>query len=322
MIDASVAIVSYNVRALLRRCLESLRRVAPPWVSEVIVVDNGSDDGTTEMVCREFPGVVVIANQTNRGFGAANNQAAAVASGRALLFLNPDTELEPFALETMLDYLEANAAVGVVGPRLSFPDGSLQPSRRRFPTPVTALVESTRIQRWWPTCPVLSRYYVADRSDDEPQEVDWLHGPCLLVRHSAFDAVGGFDERFFMYSEEVDLCRRLREHDWRVVYLPSAHVVHHEGKSSEQHLASRAQRFNESKCRYIEKYFGPEVGRALRLFLLANTVLDLAEEAVKLGLGHRPQLRQQRVRDLARVAWYQWQRLGGQSTREGLCASH
>ena len=311
MIDVSVVVVSYNVRELLGRCLRSLAAAAPGRTLEILVVDNGSSDGTVETVQREFPDVTLIANAANRGFTAANNQATAVAHGTTLLYLNPDTEVRPGALEAMLAHLEEDPHVGVVGPRLSFPDGRTQSSRRRFPTPLTALVESTIVQRWWPACPVLDWYYVMERSDEETQDVDWLYGACLLVRRDVIETVGAFDERFFMYSEEVDLCRRIRDRGWRVVYVPAARVVHYEGRSSEQDLARRAQNFHESKCRYVEKHFGPSVGRALRIFLLAQTSLDLAEEALKLALGHRVDLRRERVRNLAQVVAYQWHHLGG-----------
>ncbi|HLG51411.1 MAG TPA: glycosyltransferase family 2 protein [Chloroflexota bacterium] len=311
MIDATVIIVSYNVRDFLVRCLSSLEQAAPGRAIEVIVVDNGSSDGTVETIRRLFPPVTVIANGTNPGFGAANNQALRSARGRAVLFLNPDTEVRPGALTTLLEYLETHPEVGMVGPRLLSADGQGQSSRRRFPTLVTALVESTVLQRLWSGWPALRQYYMEDCSDNRTQEVDWLVGACLLVRRTVIDRVGGFDERFFMYSEELDLCRRLRAHDWKIVYLPSATVVHYEGRSSEQNTILRAQRFNESKARYFEKYHGPAVGRALRLFLLASTLAELGIEMAKLAALHRPSLRWQRMRALFAVARYQARHLNG-----------
>jgi len=313
MIDASVIIVSYNVRDLLLRCLESVRAATVSYNAEVFVVDNGSRDGTVERVREQFPDVILITNQANRGFGAANNQAIARARGRAVLLLNCDAELHPDALDTMLRYLVENVDVGVIGPRLFYPDGRTQSSRRRFPTPLIAMVESTRLQTWWPNCPLLNRYYRNDGSDDEIQDVDWLVGACLLVRREVIETVGWFDERFFMYSEELDLCRRVRSAGWRVVYLPTARAIHHEGRSSEQNLAQRAQNFHESKCRYFEKYSGQSTARALRIFLLTNTLLDLGEESIKFALGHRRELRRARIASLAKVACYQLRRLAAHS---------
>lgn len=316
MLDLSVVIVSYNVRDLLGQCLESVYQTVEDRTVEVIVVDNGSRDGTVETVAARFPEVRLLANSGNPGFGAANNQAFSLASGRALLYLNPDAELRPGALSAMLDYLDAHPDVAVVGPRTFYPNGAGQSTRRRFPTPLTALVESTRLQRLgWIQGP-LARYYVADRSDSEEQDVDWLVGACLMVRRSVMESVGGFDERFFMYSEELDLCQRIRQRGWRIVYLPNAEIIHHEGRSSEQNLARRALAFNESKCRYFEKHFGAPTGRALRLYLLANTVGDLAEESLKFLIGHRRELREARIRQLWQVAVQQGRRLGGMNLGE------
>jgi GT2 family glycosyltransferase len=147
--------------------------------------------------------------------------------------------------------------------------------------------------------------------DGHAQDVDWLVGAALLARREILEAVGGFDERFFMYSEELDLCRRIRLRGWRIVFCPDAEVLHHEGQSSEQNLARRAIAFNESRARYAEKYAGPDVGRALRLYLLANTLYDLTADTLKLALGHKPALRRGRIRALAEVARFQASHLGG-----------
>jgi GT2 family glycosyltransferase len=316
--DATAIVVSYNVKDLVLRCLASIRAAGAGERVEAILVDNASTDGTIEAVRAEFPAVVRVVNTVNRGFGAANNQGIARARGCYLLLINPDAELLPGALSRLVTYADAHPDAGIVGPRLRLSTGEVQPSRRRFPTPLTALVESTVVQRWWPGCPILADYVVADRSPDVAQDVDWLVGACLLVRRAVVEEVGGFDERFFMYSEEIDLCRRARAAGWRVVYLPGAEVLHREGKSSEQNLASRSIRFNESKARYFEKYYGATTGRALRLYLLANTAYDLLVEATKLALGHRPELRRVRVGNLARVARYQVAHLMGENER---CAS-
>lgn len=302
--DVSVVVVSYNVR---RHVLDALRSVPPggDLQIETIVVDNASSDGSVATIREEFPETIVVEAGENRGFGAANNLGLRRARGRYVLFLNPDAELRPGALERLVAYLDARPDVGIVGPRLRHPDGTVQPSRRRFPSIRTLLVESTVPGRWWSGWPALRRYYLDDVPDDDAQDVDWLVGAALLVRRDAIEALGGFDERFFLYSEELDLARRFRLRGWRVVYDPEAEVIHHEGKSSEQNLAGRAIAFNESKARYAEKYAGRDVGRSLRLYLLANTVYDLALEAAKLLLVHKPRLRRARVRALARIVRYQ-----------------
>ncbi|WP_343426756.1 glycosyltransferase family 2 protein [Candidatus Amarolinea dominans] len=158
--------------------------------------------------------------------------------GRWLLFLNPDTEVRPGSLAAMLRFMQAHAEAGVVGPRLFYPDGSVQSSRRRFPTLATTFWESTLLEQWWPHNPWERRYRLEDVPDAAAQTVDWLVGACLLIPRAVMDQVGGWDEGFFMYSEELDLCRRIRQAGWQVIFTPEAAVIHHEGKSSEQMVAA------------------------------------------------------------------------------------
>jgi N-acetylglucosaminyl-diphospho-decaprenol L-rhamnosyltransferase len=297
--DLTIVIVSWNVGELLRRCLQSI--LATELDVEVVVVDNASIDGSPEMVRAAFPQVRLIANDENRGFTAANNQGLAVAQGRCLLLLNPDTEVVADALATMVRYLEAHPAVGALGPRLLFPDGRQQPSRRRFPTLATALVESTVIQEWWAENRILRRYYMADTPDDAVQPVDWVVGACLLVRRDVYEQVGGLDEGFFMYSEELDWCKRIKDAGWEVVYLPTATVIHHEGKSSEQVVPARHIRFQTSKVRYFRKHHGWPQAEMLRCFLLATYVYQLAREGLKWLVGHKRPLRAERMRAYSQV---------------------
>jgi N-acetylglucosaminyl-diphospho-decaprenol L-rhamnosyltransferase len=312
VVDLSVVIVSWNVRDLLRRCLQSLMtgvRFSPDedayqigdWKAEILVIDNCSTDGSPEMVRDEFPHIHLVANSENRGFTAANNQGLALSGGRYLLLLNPDTEIVGAALTTMLDYAEANGEVGALGPRLLNPDGSIQSSRRRFPTFCTALVESTVVQEWWQDNQILRRYYMVDTPDDAIQQVDWVVGACLLVRRQAFEQVGGLDEGYFMYSEELDWCRRIKVAGWGIVYLPAAAIIHHEGKSSEQVVPARHIYFQSSKVRYFRKYHGAFQAEALRWFLLLTYAYQVAREALKWLIGHKRSLRAERVRAYRQV---------------------
>jgi N-acetylglucosaminyl-diphospho-decaprenol L-rhamnosyltransferase len=293
--DLSIVIVNWNVRELLRRCLVSiagsddlfvtglvtLRYSTSSWLAEVIVVDNASADGSRAMLAQDFPWVKMIANRENLGFTRANNQGLAASRGRYLLFLNPDTELTPAALDLLLDYAEAHPQVGVIGPQLRYGDGSLQSSRRRFPTLSTFFLESTVVQRWWPRNRVLARYYMLERPDGATSQVDWVVGACMLVRRAVLEQIGGFDEGFFMYSEELDLCHRAVDAGWQVVYMPNAVVIHYEGKSSEQVVAARHIRFYGSRVRYVRKYHGRLAAAAVRSFLLLTFVLQWVEEAAK-----------------------------------------
>jgi hypothetical protein len=306
-VDVSIIIVSWNVRDLLRRCLLSVNSeqlavnskqstVHSSLLTEILIVDNASADGTVAMLRAEFPAVRVIANSENVGFTRGNNQALAAAQGRYLFLLNPDTELRAGALQTLFDYAKAHPRVGIIGPRLFYGDGAPQSSRRRFPTLATAFLESTKLQQWFPRHRVLTHYYMDDTSDDATQEVDWINGAAMFVRREVYEQIGGFDERFFMYSEELDWCYRAKQAGWQIVYLPTAQVVHYEGKSSEQVVAARDIHFHSSKIRFFRKYRGALVAEILRAFLLAMFAYQIAEEGFKWLVGYKRALRAARVK--------------------------
>ncbi len=302
--DLSIVIVNWNVRDLLKRCLDSIFHLPPSnFRLEVIVVDNASSDGSAAMVEKEFPQVRLIANRENVGFTVGNNQGIAVSRGRYVLLLNPDTEVVGDALATMVEYMDEHPQVGALGPQLLNPDGSIQSSRRRFPTLTTAFLESTIMQQWFPHNRVAGRYYIADRPDDEVQEVDWVTGACLLARREAIEQVGPLDEGFFMYSEELDWCRRAQERGWKIIYLSTAKVVHHGGQSSEQVKSFQHIQFQRSKIRYFRKHHGPWQAEALRLFILVTYFYQLIVEALKWLVGHKRPLRAARIKSY-------WQVLG------------
>jgi GT2 family glycosyltransferase len=221
-----------------------------------------------------------------------------------VFFLNPDTEVVGDALAEMVAYLDAHPEVGALGPELRYGDGSLQSSRRRFPTFATALFESTPLAWHWPANPWARRYRMENRpqtfevsetSKVSVEEVDWVVGAALLVRREILERLLGFDEGYFMYSEEMDLCRRIREAGWRIVYLPAAQVIHHEGKSSEQVVAARHIRFQTSRVRYFRKFHGPRQAETLRVFILASFAVEWLFEAGKWLLGSRRPLRCERM---------------------------
>ncbi len=293
-LDLSIVIVSWNVRELLRQCLASIQAGRGALALETIVVDSASTDGSCQMVASEFPAVRLVRQETNVGFSRGNNLGLALSLGRYALLLNPDTELVGSALPDMVAYLDAHPRVGALGPQLLYPDGHIQSSRRRFPTLATGFFESTWLQPMAPRS-VLGRYYMTDHPDDLTCEVDWVMGACLAVRRQAFEAVGLLDEGYFMYSEEMEWQRRIKDAGWRVVYYPQAKVTHHEGKSSEQVVAKRHIYFQRSKLRFFQQYHGRWAALALRAFLLANYAWQMALEAVKGMVGHKRSLRRQRV---------------------------
>jgi N-acetylglucosaminyl-diphospho-decaprenol L-rhamnosyltransferase len=331
-LDLSIIIVSWNVRALLAACLASLRDTPGiTWVGDVpvlteggfadpgaeasaqagaapvatqairaeaIVVDNASSDGTAALVAQAYPWVRLVANNDNRGFTGGNNQGIALSRGRHIFFLNPDTEVPGDALTRLLCYMDSHPAVGAVGPELRYGDGTPQGSRRRFPTLTMALCESTPLAWHWPEQrnQWAQRYHMNDRPAGlEPEAVDWLVGAALLVRRTTIEQVGGFDEGYFMYSEELDWCRRAAAEGWQIAYLPGACVIHHEGKSSEQVPAARHIRFQTSKVRYFRKFHGPEMAAVLQGLLLAMFAGEWLLEGAKWLAGSRRSLRVERM---------------------------
>lgn len=302
--ELTVVIVSWNVRELLARCLRSVQAslAARGVAGRVIVVDSASSDGSAEMVRRDFPEVTLLALEENRGFAAACNAALATREGAEVwALLNADVEVEEGAIPHLLEYLKARPEVGVVGPQLRLPDGAVQPSRRRFPTSGTLFWESTLLEEYFPDNPWVRRYRMQDRPDDVKQEVDWLVGACLLVRAEAIAQAGLLDEGYFLYFEELEWLQRIRRAGWRVVYLPSARVTHHGGRSTEQVPLGRHLHFQRSKVRYARATFGPAVASLLRLFLLATHAWKFLVEGAKFLLGHRRDMRRERMRVYAAV---------------------
>jgi GT2 family glycosyltransferase len=295
-IETSIIIVSWNVQELLRACLNSLELTQYEGQKiEVIVVDGGSKDGSVEMIRQDFPLVKLVAREDNVGFPKGNNLGMAQAKGDYFLLLNPDTEVIDDAPGTMVSFLKNNPQVGAVGPRLLNPDGTIQSSRRRFPTFATAVFESTWLESRAPRS-LLDQYYMNDLPEDESVEVDWLVGACLMVRREVYTSVGPMDEDYFMYSEELDWCRRIKENGWKIVNLPDAKVIHHYGKSSDQAIVQRHINFQQAKLRYFRKFHGRETAIFLRSVLLTNYAWQILVELLKGIVGHKRELRKQRMR--------------------------
>lgn len=293
--ELSIVIVSWNVRDLLRQCLSSINKQRQLLRIQAIVVDSASSDGTVDMVAEQFPWVLLLAQDENVGFPRGNNIGMRQALGSHILLLNPDTVVVGKALQGMMSFMDEHHDVGVVGPRLRFPDGAIQSSRRRFPTALTAFLESTWLEPWAPSR-LLRTHKFQDVSDDETNDVDWVMGAAMMVRREVIAQVGMMDEAYFMYSEELDWCRRIKEAGWRVVYFADAEIIHYEGKSSEQAVTARHINFQRAKLRYFRKYHGRVLSTILRLFLLVSYAWQLVLEAIKGVLGHKRALRRRRVR--------------------------
>ena len=267
--DLSIVIVSWNTRELLAACLESIERFPPSGKFETWVVDNASSDGTPEMIENDFPAVKLIAETRNLGFAGANNLAIRKAGGEFILLLNPDTVVRPGSLTTLLKYMKENDDVGAAGAKLTNPDGSLQVSCYPFPTLRRELWRLLQLDRIY----AYGVYDMPAWSTTSARAVDVIQGACLLVRREALEQVGLLDEDYFIYTEEVDLCYRIRKANWTLSWVPSADVVHYGGQSTRQVAAEMFLRLYESKVIFFRKHRGRLSGFGYKLVLLLISLL-------------------------------------------------
>ena len=262
--ELSVIVVTLNGRDWAERCLESVA-----GADELVVVDHGSTDGTVEFVREHFPQAVLL-EQENRGMGGGNNAGMRVASGRYFLLLNSDAWVVGDGLERLVEFADSRPDAAVIGPRLRNPDGTLQRSVRAFPTLWRLATEYLFLRKLAPRTYALNAFYGGSFDHESVKEADWLYGACLLVRREAADAVGLFDEDFFMFSEEVDWCYRFHAAGWQVVFYPGAEVVHVGGASH----GGRMYRENlRGHLRFFAKHYGPGQAERARKLLLFGTRL-------------------------------------------------
>lgn len=257
--DLSITICSWNTVVDLRICLKSLELVRDEASFEVIVVDNNSEDGSAEMVASEFSWVCLERQTQNLGFTGGHNLALNLRRGRHALLLNSDTIVHAGAIQKTLEYLCQNDSVGIVGPKLLNPDGSLQLSCRRFPNPVAALFRNTPIGKLFPNNRFTREYLMTDWDHNSPREVDWVSGAAFLVRDEVIERVGSFDPAYFMYCEDVDWCFRVWKAGFKVVYLPSAEITHAIGRSTDKAPNRMIGRFHRSMFRFFTKNIVPEM---------------------------------------------------------------
>jgi GT2 family glycosyltransferase len=249
----AAVLVNYNSGTELRRALESIEREAlGSW--EAVVVDNASTDGS-EAAALDFPPVRLMRNRENVGFARGVNQAVAECHAARILIMNPDCQLMPGSLRPLMAILDGDAKCAVVAPRILDPDGSPQGNARGDPDMLTGLFGRTSsLRQRLPGLEVARRNVVVETTDDESVGVDWVSGACMLVRREAMALVGGFDERYFMYWEDADLCRRLRERDYTIRYVPSATAVHRVGHSSRTARTQSVRAFHDSAYRYYSTH--------------------------------------------------------------------
>ena len=261
-IDLTISIVNWNTRNELRECLNGIFSQENSISSEIVVVDNGSTDGSVDMIRADFADrVILIANPDNRGFGAAHNEAINQSAGRYILVLNPDSHLvSSNALKRMVEYMDDNGDIGILGPRIINPDGTLQFSARRFPSMIAGVFRHTAFGRLFPKNRFVRRYLMVDDSHDATMDVGWVSGCATMLRREMLDQIGLFDERFFMYCEDVDICCRAGNTprpdggNWRVVYFPEVEIMHQIGAASDKNPIAMIKQHHRSMLLYFLKY--------------------------------------------------------------------
>ena len=276
MPEVTAILVNYNAGGELALALQSIRDDCADIAGEAVVVDNASTDGSAAVV-ETIPQATLVRNVANVGFGPAVNQAVALAKSPLLLLINPDCRVIPGAVSTLRSVLDAEPSCAVVGPRILDPDGAVQGSARGDPDMLTGLFGRTgALRAVLPFLPVARRNVVAEdavRTGASSIVVDWLSGACMLVRRDAFLAAGGFDERFFLYWEDADLCRRLRNRGFHVRYVPGATAVHKVGQSSQTARRSSIRAFHASAYLYYATHVAPGALNPRRL--LARALLGV-----------------------------------------------
>jgi GT2 family glycosyltransferase/lipopolysaccharide/colanic/teichoic acid biosynthesis glycosyltransferase len=256
MIRLSIIIVSYNVKPFLEQALHSVRKALLGIPSEVFVVDNGSGDGSVQLVREHFPEVCLIVNRENLGFARANNMALRKAKGDAICLLNPDTLVREDTFRVCIEYLNSHAEVGAVGCKILNPDGSLQLAcRRSFPTPWVAFTKVIGLSRLFPGSRVFGKYNLTYLDSNEVAEVDSLSGSFMMVKQKVIKHVGLLDEIFFLYGEDLDWCYRIRQKGWKVVYLPDTQIIHYKGQSTKEAPFDSLRVFYGAMRLFVKKHY-------------------------------------------------------------------
>ncbi|HSH03221.1 MAG TPA: glycosyltransferase family 2 protein [Anaerolineae bacterium] len=304
MLDLAIIIVNYNVEALLRRCLASVYASEGDIEYAVCVVDNVSQDGSVAMVRKEFPQTFLIANEMNVGYPVANNQgmeAFGVMGERApryTLLLNPDTEVPVDGLAKMVAYMDANPGVGVVGPKLVLPTGELDAAcRRGFPTPFASFCYMLKLDRLFPKSERVGRYHMTFLDEDELAEVDAVVGAFMLVRTSVIQEVGMLDDHFWMYGEDLDWAKRIKDAGWRVMYNPEVEVLHVKRASSKQNPRAQFE-FSRAFLIFYYKHYYTETPVWLHPLILLGIGVKGGRAiwpSIRLGAGILEEAEAQRV---------------------------
>ena len=267
--DLSIIIVNYNVKEFLQNLLHSIEKASSKILKEIIVIDNASDDGSPELIREKFPSVLLIRNNVNVGFGKAVNQGLTIAKGKYILFSNPDCIVSEDTLDKMISFFENNPECGLAGCKILNSDGSLQLAcRRSFPGPWTSFTKVTGLSNLFPKSKIFARYNLTYLDENQTYEVDAVSGSFMMIRKDVYEKVGGFDERFFMYGEDLDLCYRVQQAGYKVFYIHNTQVIHYKGESTKRSNLDETKLFYDAMHLFVKKH--------LSSFLIVEIILRIA----------------------------------------------
>lgn len=275
-IDLSIIIPEYNTKNLLNNCLYSIYEQTKNIAFEVIVVDNASQDNSASMIKTKYPQVKLIANSMNVGFGKANNQALKMSKGKFILFLNSDTVILDKAIEKALAFIDQNKEIDILGCKLIYPNGLIQPSGGFFPKLRQVFCWMFSLDNLALVSKIIKPYQQT-RTDfyQQLQECDWVTGAFLLLKKKVVDKIGGFDEKFFMYSEEIDFCYRAKKAGFRVWFYPEAKIIHQKGKSSPDGFATAVLGEYQGIQKFYQKYKPGWEQPILKILLKIGAILRI-----------------------------------------------
>ncbi|HRQ40422.1 MAG TPA: glycosyltransferase family 2 protein [Chloroflexota bacterium] len=296
--DMSIVLVCWNNKAYLEPCLNSIYDGGLRSSYDIVVVDNGSTDGSQEMLREKFPEVIIIQNDHNVGLGKASNQGIEATNGRHILLLNNDTVVNAPSLDAMVDYLDQHPDVGAVGGQLLNADGTVQSCYNDFPSLIEEFFIATQIgEKLWPG-------YPANVTDKETKSVDWMGSACLMVRRQALDTVGLLDEEYFIYGDEADLQYRLKKAGWKNYYLPQATTIHYGGRSMNRW--SRRKMVYRGHMLFFQKNYGPLRTWALRILLGSLSLVKLLVWSVAFLLPAKREQAEKELKsniDVVKLCW-------------------
>lgn len=276
MIELSIIIVNYNVKAFLQNCLLSIQKATENISTEIIVIDNASDDGSVEIIKKNFPHINLIESKENLGFSKANNLGLKIAKGKYICLINPDTIVEENTFVEMIRFMESNPEVGLAGCKILNPDGTFQLAcRRSFPTPWVAFTKIVGLSKLFPKSKLFARYNLTYLDENISYEVDAISGSFMFLRKDVYDKIGGLDETFFMYGEDLDYCFRVKKAGYKVYYVHSTKIIHFKGESTKRSNIDELKHFYDAMRLFVRKHFSSSwiVETLLRLAINGRSFL-------------------------------------------------